>query len=371
MLTVTVVPGTREVVSMWTFDGAALRSAVRPVAALASLERPFLRSRFGDGCVELVGDDTATQALIRVPAIVEGSPFRCGIPAAIIGRVLGRVSGGPVDVERFGDRVRVAQDGYEAHLRVVDDTRLPPRRLVGTPVLGGSVKRDRVCAAFDAVLPAVAVDDTSPLHGVRLERSRGDSWVVATDRYRMHAVMLTGRLGFTEPVTVPPVALRLVRSAVVSPLVSIGTVDDTLYVSGDSGEVATRGVVGPWVRDWVSILRPPVDVETSVTFDGPELLAAVRAVEESLQARTVTLELSPDTNRVSVSATTEDGTATASCPAEVRNGVSVLDFHASLLIDALKPLGPAAKMTVPIAVQPTHFASANDTFQALVSPNTP
>lgn len=353
---------------MWTFDGDALRSAVQSVAALASQDRPWLRAEFADGAVGLVGDDTATQARVRVPADVAGPTFECGIPAGLASRVLKRVSKGPVVIGKHGDRLSVSQGMYEASIKIADEP--PELRLDGFPDLIGTAKRDRLCAAFDAVLPAVCGDDTSSLHGVRLEHARGDSWAVATDKYRMHAVMLTGRLGFSEPITVPPQALKMMRSTVASPLVRLGTVDGMFYVAGDGTSIATRGISGQWIKDWASFIRPPADVETFVTFDAPELLEAVRSVEEPLQANTVTLELLPDTNRIVVSAITAEGTATASCSAEVTNGASVIEYHAPLLIDALKQLGARAKMTVPFAIQPTHFASANETFQAIVSPNT-
>lgn len=352
---------------MWTFDGDALRSAIQSVAALATDKDPFIRAEFADGGLVVVGDDTATQARVRIAAEESGTPFNCGMPAALAARVLKRVKGGSVKIGKHGDRIGVTQDMYEATIKIADE---PPLRLDGFPDLAGAAKRDRLCAAFDAVLPAVCGDDTSSLHGVRLEHARGDSWAVATDKYRMHAVMLTGRLGFTQPITVPPQALKMVRSTVTSPMVSLGTVDEMFYLSGDGSSIATRGIAGQWIKDWASFIRPPADVETFVVFDAPELLEAVRSVEEPLQAKTVTLELLPDTNRVVVSAITDEGTATASCSAEVTNGASVLEYHAPLLVDALKQLGSRSKMTVPFAIQPTHFASANDAFQALVSPNT-
>lgn len=347
---------------MWTFEGQALRWAAK---SIASLDCDYAHAEFSDGRMAITGDDLATKLQLSVPAISAGMPFTCGLPADLLSRILKSMGDGDATVARHNERVILTSGESDASLRT--STEIPDLRRVQFPDLGGTVKRARLTAAFEAVGTAASTDATSSLHGVRLEASRGDSWVVACDRYRMHAVMMTGRLGFGEPVTIPTGALKLV-SSVGDQVVKVGTSDDTFFVQGDSGRMSTSGIAGEFISDWASHLKVPKNPETVAEFDSTDLVAAVRQVYEPLGCDTVTLALSPDDHRITVSGANASGTMTAKCLANVTGGETVVSYGVHHLLDAVKNLGSEAVMTVPPAFQLTHFRSGNMWFQAIVSP---
>lgn len=216
-------------------------------------------------------------------------------------------------------------------------------------------------SAFDAVLYAVATDDTRPeLAGV-LVRGEGPALVLAaTDSYRLAESQVTLPAARTESFSLilPKNAAQEIRRALEgaeSATLRIGEGQVLLLTA--ALHVVSRRVEGAY-PDYFHII--PTKQPTSVEVERAELLRAIRAsaVFSGNAVSRVTLDVGADALRVSAT-TPEMGETETRLPADVTGEPVTIAFNERFLRDALSSLtGGRVRIGFGTAATPAVFRAA-------------
>ncbi len=208
--------------------------------------------------------------------------------------------------------------------------------------------------ALDAVLYAVAADDTRPeLAGVYLRADGQLLTLAATDSYRLAEAEVPLAAPVADAVTLilPSRGMQEIRRALEgaeSAVLRIG--ENQVLLITPSLHVVSRRVEGTY-PEYTQII--PKKQPTILTTDRVRLLRAIRAsaVFSGNTVSRVTFEVGADQLRVTAT-TPEVGNTETELPAEVRGDGGTIAFNERFLRDALSAL-PAERVEISLGSQTT------------------
>ncbi len=261
-------------------DRAALSEALGWVARAIpkNPQHPVLagvRVAAEGGVVKVSAFDFDTSQVAAVEATV-GDAGECVVPGLFLRDAIAGGRGAEVDLilDDSGLEVTSGRSTFRARcLAIADAPDLPP-----FPEVRGVVDADRLRDALAMIGPAVS-DDTSfqESRGVHIEGTREHLTLVATDRFRIHAVELDWNGDGEFEVTVPGRVLDTAAKGM-SETVEVGVSENALGLSDGRHQWTTRRFATPYINWRKAIEIYAARCQHRLTVDRDDLLAAVRQI---------------------------------------------------------------------------------------------
>lgn len=280
MSTATEVARTTE---MQVRGGALLDAlaAVRPFVSRRKSAQPHERGVLLSVDAQggsLSCDTGAVSVRVNVPEVRSDRPGRVLVSHEDLNRAVGAYAGrrGPssrveVSLSVTSDEVSVTDGGRGSSLaRVLSDAHMPPPlpRVPGTLVLGRDAFTEQSAAvAMAAERPTAAA--LPILTAVRIESGH----MVATDRYRLANMPLTGSGDLEEGAQPGARVLAKIMAATVGETVSIGTRDGVMTVHADNLTASLDMLTGDFPK--VSTIGRGLEESPAICVDADELRAAL------------------------------------------------------------------------------------------------
>lgn len=233
------------------------------------------------GVVTLSAFDYETQHTAAIEATV-GDEGQCVVPGLFLRSAITGGRGAEVDLILDGPQLEITSGRSTYRARCFDAANAPT--LPPFPSVHGVVDADRLRDAVAMIAPAISDDQPNPnTQGVHVEGDAQTLTLIATDRYRFHAVEIPWNGDGTFEVTIPGRALvEAVKG--MNESVEVGVSENMLGLSDGRHQWTTRRFDTPYV-EWRRVLSSYTEkCSEAVGVDLSDLLAAVKQVGSATEA---------------------------------------------------------------------------------------